>query len=305
MKILLTGATGFIGQSFMPMLQSLSPRPEVLTLNRNVEKAYQMYTLENYPYVTHTYANDWELVQLFDPELVIHLAALSTSNNNTEIIEPLISTNITYGVLLLDALSHCQSLKLFVNTGSFSEYRWGVCQRNSAYLYAATKTAFRSFLDYYSDLQNFKYITAIPYSVYGGKPTIKRLIDYILESIDAPKPVDMTLGEQVLDFIHVNDVASFFIHVIQNANTYEQLQNGEEFHLGTGKGLTIRELVTFIESITDKHCSINWGSRPYRERDIMHAIAPIAKNIELTGWHAITDIKQGISFYIKDSMYYK
>ena len=304
MKILITGTTGFIGRKIMSMLRDLSLQMEVevLTLNRNVEKAYQMYPLSDYPYVNHTYVNDWSQVHLFDPELVIHLAALSTSNNDTEVIEPLISTNITYGVFLLNALSRCQSLKLFVNTGSFSEYRLGTSERNSAYLYAATKTAFRSFLDYYSDLYGFKYITAIPYSVYGGQPTIKRLVDYILESIDVFEPIDMTLGEQVLDFIHVNDVASFFIHVIQNIDKYQRVQNREEFHLGTGRGISIRELTSVIESVTGKHCNINWGGRPYRERDTMYAVAPIAKNLELTGWHANIDIKRGILNYIKNTI---
>lgn len=302
MKILITGATGFIGQHLMLMFRDISPYAEVLTLNRSVQKAHQMYPQNDYPFVNHTYINDWSQVSLFDPELVIHLAALSTSNNNTEVIKPLISTNITYGVLLLNALSHCQSLKLFVNTGSFSEYRLGTSECNSAYLYAATKTAFRSFLNYYSELYRFKYIMAIPYSVYGGQPTIKRLMDYILESIDALKPVDMTLGEQVLDFIHVNDVASFFMHVIQNVDMYQRLRNREEFHLGTGIGITIRELTSVVESVTGKHCNINWGGLPYRERDTMYAVAPIAKNLELTGWHANIDIKQGVLSYIKNTI---
>ena len=59
-------------------------------------------------------------------------------------------------------------------------------------------------------------MTAIPYSVYGGKMTVKRLMDYIKESMDSENPVDMTPGEQILDFIHVNDVASFFTHVLKN-----------------------------------------------------------------------------------------
>lgn len=303
MNILITGATGFIGQDLMPMLQEQLPQQEILTLNRNVEKAQSMYPSDAYPHVKHTHANDWKQVRQFAPELVIHLAALITSSNDTEMIGPLISTNITYGVLLLDAISQCKSLRLFVNTGSFSEYRWGTSHFNSAYLYSATKTAFRSFLDYYSSLYGFKYLTAVPYSVYGGRPTIKRLMDYILESIDAPQPVDMTKGEQILDFIHVNDVASFFIHIIQNMDKYQQLQNGEEFHLGTGKGISVRELASVVEKITGRHCNINWGGRPYRERDTMYSVAPIAKNLEQTGWHAGLDIEQGVSNHIKNNFH--
>lgn len=287
------------------MLQTQCEQIEILTLNRDVEKAQRMYPSDTYPYVKHTRAKDWEQVQLFDPEVAIHLAAFNTSSNDSEMIEPLISTNITYGVLLLNALSQCKSLKLFINTGSFSEYRWGTSHFNSAYLYAATKTAFRPFLDYYSDLYDFKYITAIPYTVYGGRATVKRLMDYIIESAGSKESVDMTIGEQMLDFIHVDDIASFYIHVIQNIGKYQRLQNGEDFHLGTGRCISVRELASIVEKATGRHCNINWGGLPYRERDTMYAAAPIAKNLVLTGWHAGINIEQGVSNYIKTNFSYE
>lgn len=299
MNILITGATGFIGQNLIPLLTQQCSNIHILTLNRNVVKAEHLFPITTYPNIEHAQADAWETILQFNPDVVFHLAAFSTSSNATEMIEPLISSNITYGVQLLNALERCSSLKLFINTGSFAEYRLGTGRYNSAYLYAATKTAFRAFLDYYSSLCTFKYITAIPYTVYGGKTTIKRLMDYIMESLDSQEPVNMTAGEQILDFIHVNDVASFFIHVVKHIEKYLKLNNGEEFYLGTGYGHTIREIASLIEKETGKSCNINWGALPYRIHDTMHAIAPIAKNIELSGWHTQITIKDGIKNYIK------
>lgn len=287
MRLLITGATGFIGQNLLPMLERECPELEIMTLCRNVEKAKAMF-----PDVKRVEANDWQAVKEFQPNVVFHLAALCTSRNDADIVEPLVTSNILYGVQLLNALSECPSLKLFVNTGSFAEYRWGTEQLNSAYLYAATKSAFRPFLKYYSDLCGFKYITAVPYTVYGGKPTIKRLMDYIIESLDSTEPIDMTAGEQVLDFIHVDDVASFFVYIANHLDRLLSLPNGEDFHLGTGRGISIRELAAIIERTTGKHCNINWGGRPYRERDTMYCVAPIGKNMELVGWEAKHDVKE-------------
>lgn len=302
MKILITGATGFIGQNLIPLLVKQCPNVHILTLDRNVSKAEQLFPSNLYSNVIHTEANNWTAILQFNPEIVFHLAAFSTSSNCSEVIESLISSNITYGVQLLKALEECPSLKLFINTGSFAEYRLGTGKYNSAYLYTATKTAFRVFLDYYSTLCNFKYITAVPYTVYGGKPTIKRLMDYIIESLDSPKPIKMTAGEQILDFIHVNDVVSFYIHIVQHIELYLKLNNGENFYLGTGHGYTIREIASLIEKETGKSCNISWGALPYRKRDTMHAIAPIAQNIELTGWHTQITIVEGIKAYIKNML---
>ncbi|WP_455669286.1 NAD-dependent epimerase/dehydratase family protein [Phocaeicola sp.] len=294
MRLLITGSTGFIGQNLMPVLLSEFDNLEILTLNRSVEKARQMFSSADYPFVSHAGAGDWGCVRTFNPEVVFHLAALNTVANSGDVIDDLISSNITYGVHLLNVLSQCPALRLFVNTGSFAEYRLGTKQFNSAYLYSATKTAFRSFLDYYSDLKGFKYITAVLYTVYGGKPTIKRLMDYVIESLQTTRSVDMTAGEQVLDFIHVSDVVSFYVHILQHLDAYLSLDNKEEFHIGTGRGTTVRELAAIVEQVFGKKCNINWGGRPYRERDTMYAVAPIASNLIFTGWKSTIQLLDGV-----------
>jgi CDP-paratose synthetase len=75
---------------------------------------------------------------------------------------------------------------------------------------------------------------------------------------------------------------------------FYSLDNGEEFHVGTGKGTTIRELVGIVEQVFQRKCNINFGGRPYRERDTMHAVAPIAKNLNLVNWRAQISLLDGV-----------
>lgn len=299
MKVVLTGITGFVGQVLMPMLLKESEGHEFLTLNIDVDEANQKYPHNEYVNFRHIHTSDLSSVIDFNPDLVLHLATVTTSRNDTAIIHSMISANIEFGVLLLDALSKCDNMKLFVNTGSFAEFRFGEGRYDNAYLYSASKTAFRSFLDYYSSLYNYKYINAIPYTVYGGKMTVKRLLDYIYESLDACESVNMTGGEQVLDFVHVNDIASFFVQSITKFDKFIQLNNGENIHLGTGKGHSIKEVVSIIEDESGKKANINWGALPYRDRDIMYAVAPIGKNAKLIGWNTKVDIRTGIRKFIQ------
>lgn len=300
MKVVITGATGFIGQNLMPQLRALGPDFEYLLLNHHVEKAERMYPTEVYRNFRHANASDMKEVISFNPDVVIHLAALVSSSNETDIISPMLAANIEFGVLLLDALRHCDNFKLFVNTGSFAEYRLGSESINNAYLYSATKTAFRSFLEYYSGLgKGFKYITAIPYSVYGGTMTIKRLFDYLAESMYADKPIDMTAGEQKLDFIHVDDVAAFYSYVVSHVTEFIGLhENGLDFHLGTGKGTTIREVADMIEGVAGRRCNVNWGGRPYREHDVMYAVAPV--DINHGKWVAKISLQEGIKKFLNN-----
>lgn len=301
MKIALTGITGFVGMNLMPQLRRTDPNNEFLTLNIDVAEAESKYPASEYPNFTHIHTTDLDKLIAFNPDIVLHLATITTATNNTEIIHPMIAANIEFGVLLLDALQHCDNFKLFVNTGSFAEFRFGAPQYDSAYLYTATKTAFRSFLAYYSSLgKGFKYINAIPYSVYGGKMTVKRLFDYLMESMDAEQPIDMTAGEQVLDFIHVDDVAGFFTYVVNHVDEFLRIkENGINFYLGTGEGHSIREVAALMEQISGKHCNINWGGRPYRDRDVMRAIAPIEMNAQWTSWKAKTTLFEGLLKFTK------
>lgn len=291
MRVLITGATGFVGMNLMPMLEDKCPEAEILLLCRNTAKAKNLFPYKNCKICQ---SEDWDAVRKFQPEVVLHLASLSTSRNDAEIIPELIHSNIMYGVQLLDALKEDTELRLFVNTGSFAEYRYGSESINDAYLYAATKSAFRSFAEYYSQLGGYKFVNVIPYTIYGGKPTIKRLMDYILESMDAQSPVDMTLGEQILDFTHVDDLCDFYIHLISHQDELNQVKNGGNFHVGTGVGTSIRHLATLMEQVYGKACHINWGGRPYRDRDTMYAVAPIAKNMALLNWKAKISLKEGI-----------
>ena len=85
MKILITGATGFIGQNLLPQLCSVCPDVEVLTLNRSVEKAELLFPQDRFTNFVHTSADNWDMVRAFNPNIVIHLAALSTADNDIRI----------------------------------------------------------------------------------------------------------------------------------------------------------------------------------------------------------------------------
>ena len=294
-RLLITGATGFIGQNLLPEIIKQFPGVKVLTINRFAGKAMDMFPFEQ---CEHIEGLQTETIKDFNPEVAFHLATLTTAENSLSSIKPMVETNITFGTELLSILGDCQCFKIFVNVGSFSEYSSGTGQINDAYLYSATKSAFRVFVEYYSQLRGFNYITAIPYSVYGGKPTVKRLMDYLIESIHAENPVSMTGGEQILDFIHVNDVASFFVYLLNNPALFDSLNHGEEFHLGTGTGTSIKELASIVEEISGEKCNIRWGGKPYRERDVMYAVALTSKNSKLIDWNANISLKEGLSAVI-------
>lgn len=277
MNILVTGATGFVGRHLIPLL--LHENHKIICVVRDEMKASLIFGRDD---ITYVLAEHLDEIQRYDIECVIHLAAYLSSKDDPDTLEKLINTNILFGTLLLNYLKNSKALKLFINLGTCTEYRLGPMEINNAYLYSATKTAFKHLLKYYSESNNYKYINIIPYTIYSGDDSQKKVIDYVKDSLDSPEVVKMSGGEQILDFIHIDDVVSFINYVICHISLFTE-QLFTDYHLGTGKGTSIRELAEMMEYKYKKKCNIEWGALPYRPRDVMYAVAPIGRLIYL-GW---------------------
>lgn len=294
MKIVITGSTGFVGKHLVPELIRVGH--EILELTRNVTKSEGLFgdsTLKFDLNLEHDLLN--AAIKEFEPEVCIHLAAYLTSSDEYYEAKKLISSNISFLINLLDSLKGCK-LKLFVNTGTFAEYAKGNNEFVPAYLYAATKTASRSMIDYYSKVYQFKQVNIIPYTIYGGVDSKKKVIDLLFDSLESDSCLEFSPGEQILDFIHIKDVVKFYIQLLERIN---DLGKKHDFELGTGKGISLRELAQLIEIKSGKIANVNWGGLPYRPADIMYAVAKRQFDVEIDWSHEI-DVDLGIELLLKD-----
>jgi nucleoside-diphosphate-sugar epimerase len=293
MKILITGATGFVGSHLVPQLLAANAR--ILEITIDPVRSIELYGDRVTRFVYDDNIDDMkDVVSQFDPEIAVHLASFLTSADDFESMNKLIQANILFLCNVLEALKHTR-LKLFINVGSFAEYFRGDGRLSPAYLYAATKTASRSIVEYYSEVYKFKFITVVPYTIYGGEDSQKKIIDIIYDSINSDLPIPLTGGEQLLDFIHISDLVGFFMTVITKNDV---VANQSIFHVGSGIGHSLKEIAEIIESITHKKVNVLWGGRPYRPRDVMYAVANIAEQYHQLNWRPLVSINEGMAMYL-------
>jgi CDP-paratose synthetase len=291
MKVLISGASGYIGSHLLKNIDHKKYQLAVLVRKNSQDILPGAFIIDSND-------ADWKTkVRSFNPHVVIHLAAYLTSGDDESQIDKLIESNIRFGTHLLDALKKTD-ISAFVNTGTFAEYHLKNGKRTPAYLYAATKTAFRSIIEYYQSIIRFKLIDIIPYTVYGGNHSAKKLIDYIYESLRSPDSINMTPGEQVLDFIHIKDVTGFYVALLSRLDQINK--DYTEIHLGSGTGTTPKMIASLMEKFSNTKCNINWGGLPYRENDTMFSVAPQNLSGAQIGWYPSLDLEQGIHMFFKE-----
>lgn len=292
-KILITGSTGFVGKHLVKKLYNEGHT--ILEITRNETKSIELFGhMTSKIEVNDT--NFHNKILEFNPNVIVHLAAYLTSSDKWDDVEKLIDSNILFLSKLLNTVSKLK-LDLFINTGTFAEYFNGDDNFNPAYFYAATKTASRSILNYYANAYNFKQSTVVPYTIYGGNDSSKKIIDIILESTKTKKKLELSPGEQVLDFIHIDDVTSFYLHLIKHK---KKIPNKTNFKLGTGLGHNLKQVSSILESISNKKTNINWGGIKYRQSDVMYAVANLDEIKDKLTWKPKISLKEGIKKIINN-----
>ncbi len=298
MKVLITGATGFVGRTLVPYLFE-NGITDIAIMVRSKQKAEHLFKGMPLNVILLDNPAVWrEEVIDYNPDIVLHLAALFNTRCDQQSATDIINSNVLFTTHLLEAVS-LTNCTHFVNVGTFAEYLYGSGASFPNSLYAASKVATRPIVQFYQLQSKFKWINAILYTSYGRKNDSKKVIDYMIDALDSPTLVNFSKGEQILDFIHVDDMADFFYTLIVERKCITE--NFTELHLGTGRGYSIRDIASEIEIVFNKKVAANWGGLPYRPYDAMYAVAPIAKNIELLNWRAKISLHEGLKIF-KDSL---
>ncbi len=296
MKILITGATGFVGKTLIPYLYE-NGWEDIAVLVRNPKKAKELFIGIPKLKIINT-STDWNNdIEMYNPDAVIHLATYFTGKSDIKSATEIINTNILFTTQLLEVITHT-SCKYFINIGTFSEFQFGNGIYKANNLYSASKTAVRPIIKFYQSISGWKWINVIVYSPYGRFNDKKKVIDYLVDALGSDTPIKFSGGEQILDFIHVDDIANFFSTLIDSISLFKE--DYIQLYLGTGKGHSIREIASYLEKISGKKVNADWGSLPYRETDIMHAVAPVSKNLKFLNWRSKISLEKGLQILLDD-----
>ena len=280
MKILVTGATGFIGSHLVKRL--IYDEYDVIVLKRSTSDTWRIKDVLN---KVKSYDLDKiDLKTVIEDEivdLIIHVA--TNYGRKGESPEDIIKSNITFPSVLID-IALKNGLKGFINTDT------SVIDTYS--FYASTKKAFLHLLNYFHKERDLNVINLQLEYVYGPQDDGSKFIPYLIQGILDDGSVDASPGMQKRDFIFVDDVVDAYVKAIGLIEGMDK--DFIAFGIGSGESISLRDFAEIVEELTLKEARINWGSLPYRKNEIFETKADIEKTKEALNWYPRHSIKEGL-----------
>lgn len=283
---LVTGASGFVGRHLCAAL--VRDGWQVRALVRATTDATQLPAgvgAEPLPATARELGR--EIVRL-RPQVVFHLATLFRGVHAVDDVEPLIASNVLLGSQLAEALTAAPPAA-FINTGTAWQQDEAGRYRPAA-LYAATKQAMEDILRYYAQSGAYPAATVRLFDTYGPGDQRGRLVSALACQPESGEPLQMSPGEQLIDLLHVDDV----VRALRRAAevTAEGATSWSVWSAGSGRRLTVRDLVVAFERATGRAVPVVWGARPYRPVEMF---ARFDAGPRVPGWQPSIELEDGLA----------
>ena len=287
--VILTGATGFIGSRLAVRLVQAGWEVHVVIRpsSNTTELAPVLSKIILHRY-DGTMGSMLECVRSAHSGVAIHTASLFLAQHKAEDIDPLIKSNVLLGTQFIEALSDCGCRRL-VNVGT-SWQHYENRDIDPVCLYAATKQAFETILNYYMSVTPIKTVTLKLFDTYGPGDPRKKLFYLLRQCHKSGQSLAMSPGEQLMDLVHIDDVVNAFLLIIELLNSDNKTLL-PSYAVSSGHPIALKELVGVYERVVRCKLPITWGARAYRSREVM---VPWNKGKPVPGWVPKISLEEGI-----------
>lgn len=286
-RVLVTGASGFIGRHCLPLLRT---------------KGFELHATARHKPADAPADVAWhtcdlleagasrQLIRTVQPTHILHLAWIATPGVFWSSAENHAWRTAT--VSLFREFSDHRGRR-FVGVGSCAEYSpvMHPCREDDATqpttLYGQCKlAAYRDLADEAS-ARRVSMAWARIFYPYGVGENAGKLIPSAIGALASGRPFNCTEGRQKRDFVFVDDVANMLAML---------LESGAEgpFNAGTGQATAVRDVVSLIAERVGAPHLIRFGAIPERQGEPAILVADTTRTAAQLRWSARIDLPTGI-----------
>ncbi len=285
MKILITGATGFLGSALARHWVGAGHDVHVL-----VRPASSLRRLEDIASgmsfaIVEGDASITAAVHAARPDAIVHAACAYGRAGETP--ATIFAANVSFGVALLEAARtlDCANPTTFLNTGTVLDA--------DVSLYALTKRQFSAWGSQVSRswASRLRFIDIGLQHMFGPGDDASKFTTHVMHAcLRNEAELALTAGEQRRDFIHVDDVVAAYDAVLRHASEFGA---GDAIDIGSGEAPTVREFVETVHRLTASKTVLKFGALAYRPREAMHCVADTTR-LRALGWAPAHDLASGL-----------
>ena len=283
-KVLVTGGSGFIGSLLCTHLERYGA--EVHVISRKSQQTNDAITwwkgnLSDSAFISHTFST-------VGPDIVFHLASEVTGSRELDMVFPTLNGNLISAVNILMAGSRFGCSRI-VLVGSLEEPEEKASTVIPASPYAAAKWAASAYARMFHSLYQTPVTLARLFMVYGpGQQDLRKIIPYVILSLLRDEAPNLSSGTRPVDWIYVEDVVNGLL-----AMGIAPDINGKTMDLGSGKSVTVRNVVEMICNIMQTPHAPKFGAIPDRPMEQIR-IAEISSAFEQLGWRPQFPLEEGL-----------
>lgn len=297
MKVVVTGATGFVGKYLIDEL--LRQKDEVTVIVRDIRHIPESWKNkvsvieESMEHFSKLESVDfpWEEADLF-----FHLGWEGTAGERrADVALQLQNIMNTYNAVELAGRLRC---KRFINTGSIMEYEamQYIPTENAlpgkGYIYSTAKMSADFIAKTAAINKQIEYINALISNIYGSGEKSERFINTTVRKMLKNERIPLTQGVQLYDFIYITDAVKEIIL----AGKYGE--KNSVYYIGNKEPRTLKSFVLQMKEILNSDSELLFGKIPYRGAMLTYQEFD-TKKISQLGFYPEITFEQGITFLKK------
>jgi len=287
-RVLVTGAAGFIGRHCLPILLAKGFEVHAADVVIPENNLYGVYW--HYVDLLDTQKAD-ELIATIHPTHLLHFAWYAKPGEYWNSLE-----NIRWveGSLHLLRAFHMNGGKRVVMAGTCAEYDWkfSYCSEYvtplvPSSLYGTCKNAMQHLLKDFSRETGLSSAWGRIFFLYGPHENPNRLVSSVIIKLIQNKTAPCSHGNQIRDFLHVEDVASAFVSLL--------MSNVEgPVNIASGKPIALKEIILSIADKLGKTPLVKLGALPQNENEPSVIFGDTKRLFSEVIWQPRYDIDGGI-----------
>jgi nucleoside-diphosphate-sugar epimerase len=284
MRILLTGATGFLGSALARHWAAAGH--ELVLLGRPASDTARIAAIlprVRFERVAGT-ADVAAVVAASAPDVVVHTACAYGRHGETAL--EMLDANVGYGLALLQGvLDGAPTRATVVNTATV------LAPDVSAYALAKHQFSQWGATLARQHAGRLRFVDVRLQQMYGPGDDDSKFTTHVLRACrDNAARLALTPGEQRRDFIHVDDVVHAYDRIVQRRDDFAA---ADAIDVGSGDAVRMRDFVELVHRLAGAATALDFGAVPYRENEAMLCLAD-TRRLSSLGWTPRFDLESGL-----------